>query len=104
MTNKKNPCSIILDDGIKRDYSEFVAINYAFERGDSSFYRRALEFDNVSYFIIPEDKILIAKDKKISGNFFYDADKIPLENKYVFNGTFEEILREFNFEGYRLIK
>lgn len=105
LTSKKNSCSIILDDGSKKYPIDFVAINYAYENGDFSLYRRALEFGDKKYFIILEDKIIITKEKeKVGGNFFYDVDKIPLFNQYIFKGNFEEILEEFNFEGYRLIE
>ena len=58
-----------------------------------------MSFENKNYFIVPEDKLIISKDIKMSGNFFYDLDKIQIVNSYVFKGHFSDILREFGFEG-----
>jgi hypothetical protein len=64
-------------------------------------------------FVDPDDEILIYlidAERKILGAhkptffLFYDQDKVQDENRYEWRGTFQEILDEFELEGYRLEK
>ncbi|MGV8152235.1 MAG: hypothetical protein ACP5OG_04070 [Candidatus Nanoarchaeia archaeon] len=52
------------------------------------------------YYLIDEPaKQIITVENKF--DLFYDADKVPDNTKYLWNGSFEDILEEFKNAGYK---
>ena len=49
------------------------------------------------------------KEKKVTigpiiTGLFWDADKVPETNRYIFTGTIEDILTEFMLNGYHIME
>ena len=69
----------------------------------NGFYERGfvnLEDDSRLYMIDSEKKIVLCIPN--SFNLFYDQDKVKDENKYLWEGKFNEILLDFKERGYKI--
>ncbi len=88
-------------------FRNIMGINGVDENGPIYFYGGYHERGLVN----PDDSskaYLIQAEKKVLGvipnvvNLFTDQDKVLSENRFLWDGSFEEILDEFRKEGYRL--
>lgn len=87
-------------DEHRQDYNRrLFGINYAHRKGDRSPVLRGFEFDGKLYEIDADNKRLIVQAKR---GLFYDADKIPVSNQFVFEGTGNDFIQEFVKAGYKI--
>jgi hypothetical protein len=107
LTDNEVRTSVWAPKNPERILADIIGVNSVSLEGpvkfDNGWYERGIvdpDDESLIYLIDAERKILGAH--KPTFFLFYDQDKVRDENRYEWKGTFQEILDEFEIEGYRV--
>ncbi len=90
----------------KQRFPEIIGLNSVCQgkpvRLSENFYERGLEDskNNLLYLIFSEKKILYFLKRRF--NLFYDLDKVDSRNQFLWEGSFDEIIKEFQKKDYSI--